>query len=202
MLKDVTRFRALAVGPGLGRDDRAQAACRRLIAEAPFPIVVDADALNALADRSRRRCESGTRLGSRAAVLTPHAGEYERLAGRPVGADRVAAARDLAARTERVVVLKGPGTVIAAPGRRRGRQPHRYRRRSRPQEPATCSPASSGRCSRTGVDAIRRRRSTGATCTDVPHAAGTGPDLVAIDLIGALHPTLDALRSGRDPWED
>ena len=33
-------------------------------------------------------------------------------------------------------------------------------------------------------------------------AAGTAPDLVAIDLIGALHPTLDALRSGRDPWED
>ena len=31
-------------------------------------------------------------------------------------------------------------------------------------------------------------------------AAGTAPDLVAIDLIGALHPTLDALRSGHDPW--
>jgi NAD(P)H-hydrate repair Nnr-like enzyme with NAD(P)H-hydrate dehydratase domain len=32
--------------------------------------------------------------------------------------------------------------------------------------------------------------------------AGTGDDLVATDLIGALHPTLDGLRSGRDPWEE
>src|SRR4029450_10623786 len=48
-LKDITRFKALAIGPGLGRDDRAQAAARRLLAEAPIPVVVDADALNALA---------------------------------------------------------------------------------------------------------------------------------------------------------
>ena len=33
-------------------------------------------------------------------------------------------------------------------------------------------------------------------------AAGTGDDLVATDLIAALPPTLDALRSGRDPWEE
>ena len=54
VLKDVTRFGALAVGPGLGRDERAQAACRRLIAEAAVPIVVDADALKRARDRSRR----------------------------------------------------------------------------------------------------------------------------------------------------
>lgn len=46
-------------------------------------------------------------------VLTPHAGEYERIAGRAVGADRIAAARDLATITSGVVVLKGPGTVVA-----------------------------------------------------------------------------------------
>jgi len=34
------------------------------------------------------------------------------------------------------------------------------------------------------------------------YAAGTAPDLVATDLLGALHPTLDALRSGVDPWDD
>ena len=48
-------------------------------------------------------------------MLTPHAGEYERLAGRPVGDDRVAAARELAAQLQAIVLLKGPGTVIAAP---------------------------------------------------------------------------------------
>ena len=52
VLKDLGRFRALAVGPGLGRDDRTQAAVRRLVAEAPVPVVVDADALER--DRGRR----------------------------------------------------------------------------------------------------------------------------------------------------
>jgi NAD(P)H-hydrate epimerase len=46
-------------------------------------------------------------------VLTPHTAEYERVAGRPVGDDRLAAARSLAAGTGAIVLLKGPGTVIA-----------------------------------------------------------------------------------------
>jgi NAD(P)H-hydrate repair Nnr-like enzyme with NAD(P)H-hydrate dehydratase domain len=49
-------------------------------------------------------------------VLTPHAGEYERIAGRPVGDDRVAAARELAAELGAVVLLKGAATVVASPG--------------------------------------------------------------------------------------
>ena len=99
VLKDITRFRALAIGPGLGRDDRAQAAVRRLIAEAPIPIVVDADALTALAiEPSALRVRRAAGLAP--AILTPHDGEYERLAGREVGDDRVAAARDLARRTD------------------------------------------------------------------------------------------------------
>ena len=49
------------------------------------------------------------------AVLTPHEGEFRRLAGGPPEADRVAAVRDLAAATGAVVLLKGPATVVAAP---------------------------------------------------------------------------------------
>lgn len=105
---DLDRFRALVVGPGLGADERAFKAVRALIAGAPVPVVVDADGLNALAghlDILRDR--------SMSTILTPHAGEYERLAGAPVGADRVAAARDLAKRTGAVVLLKGSRTVVA-----------------------------------------------------------------------------------------
>jgi hydroxyethylthiazole kinase-like uncharacterized protein yjeF len=98
------------VGPGLGRDDRTAAAVRRIVAEAPIPLVLDADGLNALAG------DVGP-LSARTApaVLTPHAGEYERLAGQKVGEDRLAAARGLADRAGAVVLLKGPGEVIAEP---------------------------------------------------------------------------------------
>jgi ADP-dependent NAD(P)H-hydrate dehydratase / NAD(P)H-hydrate epimerase len=113
VLKAADRFRVLVVGPGLGRDDRTAAAVRRIVAEAPVPLVLDADGLNALAG------DVGP-LRSRTApsVLTPHAGEYVHLAGEKVGEDRLAATRRLAEHARAVVLLKGPGEVIAEPGGR------------------------------------------------------------------------------------
>jgi hydroxyethylthiazole kinase-like uncharacterized protein yjeF len=75
--------------------------------------VVDADGLNALGTAG----EAAAAISSRTAatVLTPHAGEYARLAGEPVGDDRVAAARRLAERAGAVVLLKGSRTVVADP---------------------------------------------------------------------------------------
>jgi NAD(P)H-hydrate epimerase len=84
---------------------------RRLVETAPVPVVIDADGLNALGDaavevlRSRRA----------PTVLTPHDGEYQRLAGAQPGPDRLGAARSLAGRTGAVVLLKGPATVVASP---------------------------------------------------------------------------------------
>jgi NAD(P)H-hydrate epimerase len=86
---------------------------RTLVAEARQPIVLDADGLNALAgDLAQLRARQT--LGG-PVVLTPHAGEYRRLMGAPVGGDRMAAARALADRSGAVVLLKGPGTVVAGP---------------------------------------------------------------------------------------
>src|SRR5829696_2951158 len=108
VLKAADRFRALVIGPGLGRDDHTAAAVRRIVAEAPVPLVLDADGLNALAGDV-----GPLRARSAATVLTPHAGEYVHLAGEKVGPDRLAAARRLAERAHAVVLLKGPGEVIA-----------------------------------------------------------------------------------------
>jgi hydroxyethylthiazole kinase-like uncharacterized protein yjeF len=75
--------------------------------------VVDADGLNAFVGHTD---ELGDRRSP--AVLTPHAGEFARLAGidaRDVGADRVGNARKLAAEVGATVLLKGSRTIVASP---------------------------------------------------------------------------------------
>jgi ADP-dependent NAD(P)H-hydrate dehydratase / NAD(P)H-hydrate epimerase len=103
------RARAVAVGPGLGRGDTERALVRRLLAELELPAVVDADALFEL--------EPGNWPAPR--VLTPHAGELGRLLGEKsdwVDAHRLEAVRRAAERYRSVVLLKGPDTLVAAPG--------------------------------------------------------------------------------------
>lgn len=108
VLADAHRFGSIVVGNGLGLDPAQGADVRRLVAEIDRPLVVDADALTHL----------GTAVGAYGpeVVLTPHDGEYERLAGHRPGPDRIDAARSLAASTGAVVLLKGRATVVAEPG--------------------------------------------------------------------------------------
>lgn len=103
------RADVLAIGPGLGRGDWG-----RMLLDAALalgkPCVVDADALNLLA-----RDGGAVPPGS---VLTPHPGEAARLLGNDtaaIHADRFAAAQAIARRYGAIVLLKGAGTVIAAP---------------------------------------------------------------------------------------
>jgi ADP-dependent NAD(P)H-hydrate dehydratase / NAD(P)H-hydrate epimerase len=103
----VERARALAVGPGLGRDQGELV--RRLLAETELPAVVDADALFELEPAPRA---AGT-------VLTPHSGELGRLLGEEaswVDAHRLQALERAVERFECVVLLKGEGTLVGAPG--------------------------------------------------------------------------------------
>ncbi|MEK7217025.1 MAG: NAD(P)H-hydrate dehydratase, partial [Chloroflexota bacterium] len=110
VLAGLDRFRSLVVGPGGGTDERSFKAVRTLVAGARVPVVVDADGLNAFGGHLEMLRER-----SLPTILTPHTGEYERLAGSAVGPDRVAAARELAARSGSVVLLKGRRTVVANP---------------------------------------------------------------------------------------
>jgi ADP-dependent NAD(P)H-hydrate dehydratase / NAD(P)H-hydrate epimerase len=101
-----TRCKAVVAGPGLGPDAAEWLAAP--LSGATCPVVLDADGLDrALID------DHAPRDGSW--VLTPHAGEFARLAGKDVGLDRFAEVRDLARATGCVVLLKGPTTIIAAP---------------------------------------------------------------------------------------
>lgn len=113
VLGELDRFRALVVGPGLGRSDATAAAARRLVGALRLPAVVDADGLHALGQPGSLRPAGGAPL-----VLTPHEGEFARLMGEPPGSDRIGAVRSLAARTGAVVLLKGPTTVVADPAGR------------------------------------------------------------------------------------
>ncbi len=114
------RFAALVVGPGLGIAGRGgdggsgpDTPVGRLLGRGSQPAVVDADGLNALGS-----FEAVAEVAARRRhpiVLTPHAGEFARLAGGPPGADRIAAVRDAARRSGAVVALKGSTTVVADP---------------------------------------------------------------------------------------
>lgn len=108
------RFRALVVGPGLGRDGSTVEDVRRLLAGWPRPAVVDADGLTAVWPAAGSGAGPVSPPGA-TRVLTPHDGEYRRLCGERPGPDRVGAACSLAARAGAVVLLKGSTTVVADP---------------------------------------------------------------------------------------
>src|SRR5699024_4498476 len=106
------RAGVVAIGPGLGQSAWGSALFGVALASAR-PLVLDADALNLLAKGGSAKPLAAD------AILTPHPGEAARLLGvatAEVQADRYAAARRLCDRFGCVVVLKGAGTVVAAPG--------------------------------------------------------------------------------------
>jgi len=121
VLEELGRFKALVVGPGVGRSGAAEESVRRLVAGAgAVPTLVDADGLVALGPCAKASDVLGSRRGpERAAaapvVLTPHEGEFAGLAEAPLGTDRVADVRRLSEALGAVVLLKGSTTVVASP---------------------------------------------------------------------------------------
>ncbi|HYC15194.1 MAG TPA: NAD(P)H-hydrate dehydratase [Stellaceae bacterium] len=103
----------LVAGPGMGRSGTAAKALRAALA-APVPLVLDADALNLIA--ADRALAAATAKRTAPTIITPHPAEAARLLGKTTGrvqADRIAAARELAARYRSLALLKGNGSVIA-----------------------------------------------------------------------------------------
>ena len=106
---------AIVCGPGLGMTSAANALLARAMAE-QVPLVLDADALNAIAADPALAAAVARRLSP--TVATPHPAEAARLLGTAtaaVQADRLGAAQALAAKLRAAVVVKGAGSVLAYP---------------------------------------------------------------------------------------
>jgi NAD(P)H-hydrate epimerase len=104
----------IAIGPGLGRTSWARRALAAVLTS-DKPLVVDADALNLLAEEGIRPRDNW--------ILTPHPGEAGRLLGisaQEVQHDRLGALARLLERCHGTVVLKGAGTLVGAAGRTPG----------------------------------------------------------------------------------
>jgi hydroxyethylthiazole kinase-like uncharacterized protein yjeF len=173
LLQDA-RIGAVAIGPGLGRGKWAQALLGQALG-CGRPLVLDADALFLV---NARRVKA---LGD-APILTPHAGEFERLFGRREGS-KVDEARRASAEAGAVIVYKGADTVIAAPDGRAA---------IAPPAPAWLASAGTGDVL-TGIVAAMRARGMDAfdaACAGVwlhgEAARRAGAGMIADDLIAAL----------------
>jgi hydroxyethylthiazole kinase-like uncharacterized protein yjeF len=108
---DISGFTSIGIGPGLGQDPRTVAFLANLFSHEITPCVIDADALNILAEH--RDIQN---LISANSILTPHPGEFRRLVGNwKDDFERLEMQRILSAKLKSIIVLKGAHTSIAMP---------------------------------------------------------------------------------------
>lgn len=108
---DLSTYSSVAVGPGIGQKEETCSALKTLLERVKVPLVIDADGLNILSMHPE-----WLGLLPRDTLLTPHPGEFDRLAGKSVNAFRRHLRQMEFAREHGViVVLKGAYTGIATP---------------------------------------------------------------------------------------
>jgi NAD(P)H-hydrate epimerase len=108
---DLRQFSAVGIGPGLDKKAHSQDAFKELLYAKPVKLVVDADALNILAENQR-----WYRLLPENAILTPHPKEFERLAGSSANSfERLQIQLQFSAKYKVIVVCKGAHTCITFP---------------------------------------------------------------------------------------
>ena len=110
-IKDIEKFNAIGIGPGIGQSDNAAKGLKLLIQNTKLPLVLDADALNILS-------ENITWLSflPKGSILTPHPGEFARLVGKIADGYQLYLTQIEFARKHSIyLVLKGAYTSIATP---------------------------------------------------------------------------------------
>ena len=116
-IRDLLEFEqdVIVVGPGLGTGPDVTAFVRELVEKSDTPLILDADALNAIASDPDLLQTAG---GARPIIITPHPGEMSRLASMSVDdvqGNRLDVAREFAVQHQIYVILKGYRTLIATP---------------------------------------------------------------------------------------
>ncbi len=116
VLNRLDHIDALALGPGIGQSESTRQFIRAIVPRLRIPAVIDADALNCIADDK----DGIAPLRGKAIVITPHPGEFGRLVkkakpGLETG-ERLAAATEFARETGITIVLKGFQSIIASAG--------------------------------------------------------------------------------------
>lgn len=105
---EFAKFTAIGIGPGIGTEPGSLALLTQLIEHVPKPMVLDADAINLIAQNP----ELLTKLPAQS-ILTPHVGEFERLTGKSQhGLERLTKQQNFSKKHQLVVVLKGAHTSI------------------------------------------------------------------------------------------
>lgn len=123
ILEKAKHNQALAIGPGLGSAECTRDAVIEILPQLSCPLVIDADALNAIATLNKTSASPTSGAASylhsieTAAILTPHRREFERLFGAlPTNdIDIPKLLRDIARNTKKVILLKGAPTFVASP---------------------------------------------------------------------------------------
>jgi NAD(P)H-hydrate epimerase len=124
ILEKAKHNQALAIGPGLGSAECTRDAVIEILPQVNCPLVIDADALNAIATLNKTSASTTSGAASylhsietAAAILTPHHREFERLFGAlPTNdIDIPKLLRDIARNTKKVILLKGAPTFVAVP---------------------------------------------------------------------------------------
>jgi hydroxyethylthiazole kinase-like uncharacterized protein yjeF len=117
---NISKPDVIAIGPGLGKSERAISWLAASLHHPNIPLVIDADALNLVSDSPilLNALQSRNQLFPDATVITPHPGEAGRLlncSSEAVQKDRIGTLENLVALTRSIVVLKGQHTLIASP---------------------------------------------------------------------------------------
>ncbi len=107
----LANFNAIAVGPGIGLDDKTKNALKLLIQDAGMPLIFDADAINILAEN-----KTWISFLPKNSIFTPHPKEFERLVGKTANDfERNEKQRELSIKYQAYIVLKGAHTAITCP---------------------------------------------------------------------------------------